>query len=156
MIEDFLDWLSPTTKKPLSDFNSQEKQREQFGVIPIDITCMDGELDHLLAGSGINTLDAKFNDIDKYLAATQAEYKDYVVSVVATDEKHVEKPQYNYQREKIGQAGDRTRDSPFSCKSPNAPIPDALHASCQAPWPSNLPAPSTIFLAPQGGAPCNT
>jgi len=91
VIEDFLDLLSPATNKPLSDFNSQERRRGRFGVISIDIIRMEGEFHRLLAGSDINTLDAKFNDIDKYLAATQAEYEDYVVGAVAMDQKHKER-----------------------------------------------------------------
>ena len=90
-----LDWLSPATQGPLSDFNSLERKEGRRGVFPIDTAQLQSEFDDLLAGKDIDTLDAKLSDIDTLLADAQAEYEEYTEKTAATGEKLIERTTKN-------------------------------------------------------------
>ena len=50
---------------------------------------MESEFDDLLAGTDIDTLDAKLSEIDKILADAQTEYEQYIVETAATGKTRV-------------------------------------------------------------------
>jgi hypothetical protein len=85
VMEGFLDMLSPATPETFSKFNSREEEQGGRGVTPIDIVWLKMQLNKLLAMTDIESLDAKLNEIDPYLAGVQDLYGRYIVDATAKD-----------------------------------------------------------------------
>ena len=78
VMEDFTELLNPATSESLAKFNRREEEEHRWGVVGLDAMVLGRRLKKLMVAMDTETLDAKLNEMDKYLATKQGVFRDYI------------------------------------------------------------------------------